>query len=761
MSAPPLTVLLDDGGAAWQEESNSNPDASALGLTAAHLAYVIYTSGSTGEPKGVMVPHAGLSNLAVAQIALFGVDASSQVLQFASLSFDASISEIAMALCSGACLHVGPPAILMPGKPLLHVLKTHEISHVTLPPSALAYGMEPEALDAITLILAGEASPRPLIDAWAGQHRIFNAYGPTEATVCATAYCCAPDNKHIVPIGNPIANTQIYILDASGQAAPIGVTGEIHIGGAGVARGYLNSPELTAERFIPDPYNTEPGSRLYKTGDIGRWLDDGTIEYSGRNDFQVKIRGFRIEFGEIEARLSDCDGVQEAVVVAGKAASGETRLVAYVAALDNSECSPATIRIALTAVLPEYMIPSVFVMLDHLPLTPNGKIDRKALPEPDTAAVIYKAYEKPQGPIEERLAGIWQKSLGIKRVGRHDNFFELGGHSLLAVRLLAEVEAHFHVNLTFSILYRHATIAELAQHIAASSLPAAAYPQLPAPLDPATLVPIQAHGVKRPLFFLPGVGGSALYLRDLGISLDPERPFYGLQPRGLDGLHAPYTRIEDLAAAHVQVIRQLQPQGPYLLAGHSFGTHVAFETARQLQAQGQGIAALLLLDAPAPVAALQHAPLCEDRLLLEAIDYLVMMSKCSLGISAGMLASLAPQEQVKELHAAAVRAHWLPQDSTPQVIQGLINVYRANRAMAYVAQPGGHFPMAVYRASERTPGQELLSEPVESDWGWGLLSSMPVPVLAVPGNHFTMLAPPHVHTIASVMRQWIDALESR
>ncbi|QSX79618.1 amino acid adenylation domain-containing protein [Lysobacter solisilvae] len=427
--------------------SDHNPE--PAGHHPGQLAYVIYTSGSTGRPKGVMVEHRGLCNLATAQVRLFDVRPGSHVLQFASFSFDASISEIVMALCAGACLHLAPREALRPGAPLLATLRERHITHVTLPSSALqGFAVEDLADTGLTLILAGEALP-PTARKWARGHRLINAYGPTETTVCASAYVVPEQDSGVIPagtiphstiphstipIGAPIANTRIYILDPAGEPVPVGVAGELYIGGVGVARGYLNRPELTAERFVRDPF-ARGNARMYRTGDLGRWRADGSIEYLGRNDFQVKLRGFRIELGEIEAQLLACEGVREAAVIA-REDGGDRRLVAYLVAGGDVELSVPILRDRLASALPEHMVPSAIVRLEALPLTPNGKLDRRALPAPDHAAVASRPYEAPVGATEQAIAAIWQDLLGLERVGRHDHFFELGGHSLLVISLI-------------------------------------------------------------------------------------------------------------------------------------------------------------------------------------------------------------------------------------------------------------------------------------------------------------------------------------
>ncbi|MCA1453647.1 amino acid adenylation domain-containing protein [Bradyrhizobium sp. BRP22] len=445
--------VIDVGSDAsgWAKLPTSSPDPDVLGLTSRHLAYVIYTSGSTGTPKGVMVEHRGLVNLALAQMRLFGVSSQSRVVQFASFSFDASIWEIIMALCSGAELHLLGAREQLSVPDLLDYLARNGVTHATLPPALLRGRTDLERLASLqVIVLAGELPRSELIESLPATVAVFNGYGPTEATVCATAWRRpAGFNGGIVPIGRPIANTRIYLLDKSGAPVPRGAIGEICIGGVGVARGYLNRADLTAERFATDPFGSDPAARLYRTGDLGRYLPDGNIEFLGRNDHQVKIRGFRVELGEIEFRLNEHPAVRDAVALA-RGEGNDRRLVAYVVPAAQEEDSgafdagafAATMRDHLGAQLPDYMVPSAFVRLKALPLTPNGKVDRQALPAPDDDALARRGYVAPQGEVEEILAKIWSELLGVRRIGRNDHFFELGGHSLLAVRLLEQLQRH-------------------------------------------------------------------------------------------------------------------------------------------------------------------------------------------------------------------------------------------------------------------------------------------------------------------------------
>ncbi|MGJ5672511.1 MAG: non-ribosomal peptide synthase/polyketide synthase [Nostochopsis sp.] len=459
-------ICLDE---VWSEILQNKQNNPIEVVTATDLANVIYTSGSTGKPKGVMVEHKGLVNLAQAQIQAFCLDCDSRVLQFASFSFDACISEILMSWASGGTLYLGTKDSIMPGMPLMERLRDYGITHVTLPPSALAVLATEELPKLQTIIVAGEACPAELIKLWSVGRNFFNAYGPTEASVCAAIAKCTPeDNK--VTIGRPIANAQIYILDSQLQPVPIGLPGELHIGGAGVARGYINRNDLTQQKFISNPFEQARGSRLYKTGDLARYLPDGNIEYLGRIDNQIKIRGFRIELGEIEAILSQHPGVRENLVVAREDIPGEKRLVAYFVPQLEQTPTNNELRIFLQEKLPQYMLPSAFVSLESLPLTPNGKVDRKALPVPDTdnthLAVNFVA---PRTPVEKVLAEIWANVLHLEQVGVLDNFFDLGGHSLTTIRVMSQVNETFQMKLPLRHLFTAPTVAELAQTIESTS----------------------------------------------------------------------------------------------------------------------------------------------------------------------------------------------------------------------------------------------------------------------------------------------------
>ncbi|HEV7506854.1 MAG TPA: non-ribosomal peptide synthase/polyketide synthase [Thermoanaerobaculia bacterium] len=427
-----------------------------------NLAYMIYTSGSTGLPKGVLVSHRGLDNLAQAQSRLFEVGPESRVLQFASLSFDASVSEVAMAFRAGAALVLAPRQSLV-GPELSDLLREQRITTVTLPPTALA--TLPEAgLPALrTLVVAGEACPIDLARRWAAGRRLVNAYGPTETTVCATSWVYDGGDRLLV--GRPIQNLEAYVLDAAGSLAPTGVPGELLVGGIGLARGYRGRPDLTAERFVPHPFAAAPGERLYRTGDLVRFVAAGDLEFLGRIDHQVKIRGVRVEVGEVEAALLAQPGVRAAVAVARQDGSGPARLVAYAVPVEDSQPEGAALRAALAATLPEALVPSAVVVLPALPLTPSGKVDRKALPAPEGEGAAKDAVA-PRTELERFLAGLWQEMLGVGRVGVHDNFFGLGGNSILGAMFVNRLQQELGEIVHVVVMFDAPTVAELATYLA-------------------------------------------------------------------------------------------------------------------------------------------------------------------------------------------------------------------------------------------------------------------------------------------------------
>ncbi|WP_422824083.1 amino acid adenylation domain-containing protein [Xenorhabdus entomophaga] len=463
-------VDLNNLASLMADMPTSNPDPQILGLTPHHLAYVIYTSGSTGVPKGVMNEHRGVVNGLFWAQKTYQLTPQDRVLQKTPFSFDVSVWELFPPLMFGAQLILAHPDGHKDPHYLLSEIEKHRITIIYFVPAmlqrflhAIPVGRCPSLRH---ILCSGEAFPYILQQQCLSHFahcQLHNLYGPTEAAVHVTAWQCVPE-RYIgrIPIGKPIANTKIYLLDSHGKPVPIGAIGEIYIGGTGIARGYLNLPELTARHFIFDPFSSDSDARLYKSGDLARWLPDGNIEYLGRNDFQVKIRGFRIELGEIETRLAQCHDVREAVVIAREDTPGEKRLVAYLLAKPNATLVPAELRQQLAQHLAEYMLPSAFVTLNAFPLTPNGKLDRQALPMPDQTALVTRNYEAPIGDMEIELAEIWQALLKLERVGRHDHFFELGGHSLLAIQLAARIRQKLTRELHLQQLFSHPVLSDLA-----------------------------------------------------------------------------------------------------------------------------------------------------------------------------------------------------------------------------------------------------------------------------------------------------------
>ncbi|KAF9946553.1 hypothetical protein BGZ72_000233 [Mortierella alpina] len=535
-------LRLDSGSAPFTERANVTLTGSSQ-----DTAYAMYTSGSTGVPKGCAV--------------IIDADTftDSHLLAKALERHHINTLWLTMALFNQYVLSIGPA---------LAKLKY------------LLCGGEQGNLETFAALLKH-----------GGPENLINGYGPTETTTFATTFNASRVVSQFdrLPIGRPIGNTQVYVLDKHCNLVPLGAIGELYIGGAGVATGYLNQPGLTAEKFLPDPFSEDEGARMYRTGDLVRYLPDGNLVFMGRNDEQVKIRGFRIELGEIEARLVEHELVNEAVVLALEN-GGDKRLVAYVVA-DHNEDLVHTLREYLTKRMPEYMIPAAFVRLDSLPVTNNGKVNRRALPEPDVSAFAATSYEAPKGDVESGLAEIWAELLSLDRVGRHDNFFMLGGHSLLAVRMTGSIRSRLGLDLKLHTLFAAPTVADLAQKLLqeASSEDD----------EYSVLFPLKTSGTRPPLFCIhSGIGLSWPYI-GLVKHLHPDQPVYGIQARGLDGKTKLATSVEEMTEDYIEHIRRIQPHGPYHLLGWSFGGTVAHSMATELEKQGEQVPLLVIMDSTA------------------------------------------------------------------------------------------------------------------------------------------------------------------
>ena len=558
------------------------------------LAYIIYTSGSTGKPKGVAIEHRSDIALFEWGKTVYSKSDLEGVLASTSVCFDLSIFEIFFTLTSGGRIILVKNALGLPELP-----KEANVKLINTVPSAIAelLKMKNGVPDSVKIInLAGEPLPVALVNKIYDStkaEKVFDLYGPSEDTTYSTFTLRKKNGPYT--IGKIINNSQLYLLDKHMQPVPIGIAGEIYIGGEGLARGYLYRPELTAEKFVPNPFSIEKSARLYKTGDVGKFMPDGNLEFLGRMDNQVKIRGFRIELGEVESVLRKHPNIHDLIVAVKEDVNGDKKIVAYLVEKNKSENLVSGLRTYLKDKLPEFMIPSVFVVLEKLPMTPNGKIDRKALPEPE---ITLKSESESESEIllqlsstEEILADIWKEILNLGRVGVKDNFFELGGHSLIGVRMFIEIEKRLGVKLNLQTLFKAPTIEELAKIIDKEE----------STIEWKPLVALQPSGERTPLFCIHMHNGNIYRWKVLEKYLPADQPIYAIQPRGLDEKQKPHRHIEEMAKYYIEIIREVQPHGPYNLAGLCFGGMVVFEMALQLQAMGEKVALAAMVNNYAPL----------------------------------------------------------------------------------------------------------------------------------------------------------------
>jgi amino acid adenylation domain-containing protein len=731
-------------------------------VTTENLAYIIYTSGSTGKPKGTMIPHRGLVNYLSWCTNAYAIAQGYGTPVQSSIGFDATITSLFSPLL------VGQRVVLLPEKEEIEALsallqsdKNYSLVKITPAHLEMLNQMLPNCKDVTetrALVIGGEALLGKSLKFWrdnAPNTRIINEYGPTETVVgcCVYEVCEQTSLSGAILIGRAIANTQLYLLDENQKLVPIGVPGELYIGGAGVARGYLNRPELTQQRFIPNPFSDEVGSRLYKTGDLARYLPDGNIEYLGRIDHQVKIRGFRIELEEIESELAQHPLVNSVTVIAREDQPGDKRLVGYIVPQEEAPTS-SQLRQFLQEKLPEYMIPSAFVMLEVIPLTAHGKVDRQALPQPDTSRVdeLKAEFLAPRDGLELKLVNIWENLLNVHPVGVKDSFFELGGHSLLAVRLMAHINQEFGKSLPLATLFQNPTIKKLANILRQESEVSSW----------SALVEIQKGNSKYPFFCLPGGGGNVLYLHDLARYLGQNQTFYGLQAPGLNGESEPLTQVEDMAAYYIQAIQTVQPSGPYFLGGHSFGGIVAYEMAQQLVKSGHEVALVAILDAPAPVAS--HKPVYVDvddaTRVTETARLIERWVGKNLDISYEILQPLELDEQLEYLKERLIAVDLLPAGTDTKQVRGLVQVFEANMqaSINYLSHQVYPNQITLLRASEVSTEDAALLTELRQDpaWGWGQFSTQNVDIHLVPGDHITMMAQPHIQAVAEQLRICIE-----
>jgi len=718
------------GATLWNQIRGENSGNLSTPVAANDIAYVIYTSGSTGQPKSVLLPHRGYVNHQRSAIGLYGLTPKDRVPQLSSISFDISVEELFPTWAAGGAVVLRTDDVSLDVKSLVEWSNLNGITVWNLP-TALWHELVNEMAESNLelprtlrlVIVGGEKATARALNQWrtlAGKDiRWINTYGPTETSVVASAYevdFSLPILPEL-PIGRPLPNCRLYLLDAHRQPVPIGVFGELYIGGAGVARGYGNRPELSAEKFLHDPFAGDPAARMYRTGDLVRWRPDGNVEFKGRADDQVKIQGFRVEPGEVEAALAQHTGLRDVAVVARQVSSGEKRLIAFYVPLDATAPSSTDLRNFLRDKLPEYMLPAGFLRLDRMPLTPNGKVDRRGLPAVEsTDLIVEEGYVAPRNDTEARLAQIWESVLAVRPIGVQQSFFDLGGYSLLAVRLMHRIERSFGKRLSITALLHAPTVETLAKVLGTSgNAPAWS-----------SLVPIQTRGTKPPLFLVHGVGGGVMTFRELALGLAPEQPIYGLQAQGLDGKRKPLERVEDMAAHYIQDIRTVQGKGPYYLGGLSFGGMVALEMAEQLEKQGEEIALLAMFDT-FPGREQGRAELLAKLARLPARERAQYVARRIYKVwrkSGRILYRYFLPAAIKNVQRACHRAS---RAYDPPVWDGKVTLFR--------------------------PAEKSLRGVDDETAGWGAWARGGVDIFQVPGGHVTMLRQPNVRVLAEFLKR--------
>jgi len=743
-------ICLDDeqfaAGAGGPDEADL-PPASRPG----DLAYVIYTSGSTGRPKGVEITHRSLLNHNFGIVGAHALSGSDRVLQFYSPCFDAAIEDMFPSWLAGAAVVLRSEESTASIARFLSFVDLEKIT-VLRAPTAFWH----ELADQVTaetfprsvrlIVVGGEKLRSDRVETWrqkiGNRARIQNLYGPTETTVASTA--CDVLERHpdgLTPIGRPLPNVYVRILDSSLRQVPAGIPGEICIGGPGVARGYRGNPDLTAEKFIADPYGAARGLRLYRTGDRGRFLADGNIDFEGRIDNQVKVRGYRIEPGEIASVLAEHPSVTRAVVTAAADRTGNNILAAYIVLggkIAERNASEREIGIWLRQRLPEYMIPHRIITVDAMPLLPNGKINMRALPPARAEESSYAgAYAPPRDPLESQLVAMWEEVLGKRPVGIYDNFFSLGGHSLLAARLFGLIERRMGKNLPLATMFQAPTVDQFAAVMRSGGWQAAW----------SCLVPIKPGGSKPPFYCVHALGGNVIGYTELARSLPDDQPVYGLQAPGLDGKENPASTVEEMAALYVREIRSLQPSGPYHLGGACTGGIVASEVARQLLAQGEEIGLLAMFDtfAHSHFRSLSKADLREfkrkkfrDRVRYHGTNIFLRRGRIAYLRKKFTTIRRRISTRIWGLLFAQYTRLKLPLPSALRKVEE----YQLLAIKNYEIQP---YPG---RVTLFPPGTKSIGEYEDREQGWGSLARGGVEIHDVQGDHLSMLREPHVKVVA-------------
>jgi len=744
-------INLDEQWDAITTRPDGNPD---YPVNPDNVAYVIYTSGSTGRPKGVLVEHATVVNYLTGMIRHWAVGPGDRNLQFASLSFDVSVMDMFVALCSGATAVLGVRETLHSPPRLAELMRRHRVTFACLPPAVLNLLTDQSMPDLRVLASAGEALSAELARHWLRPGlRFWNGYGPTEATCGATIMELDADTPLPPPIGHPIPNYRAYVLDKHLNPLPVGVVGELHLGGSCLARGYLNQPELTRQRFIRDPFSTDPGARLYKTGDLVRRLPDGGIQFVGRIDNQVKIRGLRVELGEIETALCGHPAVAQAVVVTADDAAGQKQLVGY--ARTDPDAAPATaaaLRQHLTRQLPAYMVPSHILLLDRFPLTPNGKIDHRALPAPSS---VDDESTAPRTLIEALLVDLYATLLGNPNVGIDHSFFDLGGNSLQAMQLVAHLHTDLAVDTDVTAIFLAPTPRQLATLLREkhgfedAELDADGFDPAPVPQGTAAagtrsgapparngrIVELAGGTGEQPLFLVHAIGGTVYGYAQLAAELADAYRVYGVEAAGLRPDSTAATALDEMTSAYLDVIAAVQPDGPYRLAGWSMGGILAFEMAGRLAERGETVSLLALLDAPfrrpaEPATGWQLAA----AFVADAAYTLGLVEGDPPEPGADPLGWLAERLDAGAGNLDTVRAE----------LDRRFTVFQANtRAIAGYRPRGTVSAPALVACADAS---------LDSAPDWVTVLRGPVDTLRLPGNHFTLLRQPNVARLAEAIR---------
>jgi amino acid adenylation domain-containing protein len=732
----------------WPELDRYETTAPDTDVKGTDLVYILYTSGSTGNPKGVQIAHYNLVNFLVSMQKSPGMSPYDKLLAVTTISFDIAGLEMFLPLLAGGEIVLAGAATAKDGRALLDLIKKEKITVMQATPYTWRIMLEAgwSEKDPLKVICGGEALPQELAQKLLTRaSSLWNVYGPTETTVWSTIKQLTIDDK-LITVGRPINNTSIYILDKFANPLAPGVAGEIYIGGDGVAPGYLNRPELTAEKFVPDPFSKVPGAKMYRTGDLGKFMPNGEIECLGRMDSQVKIRGYRIETGEIEFQLSQEKEIKQAVVIARPDQNGVDKLVAFIVLSPDAGVNPQELSSSwkdkLKKSVPDYMVPDNFVIVPAMPLTPNGKVDRKSLAKHGVVVIEEKnIYVGPRTDMERLLADIWMEYLGIKKIGVHDNFFDLGGHSLIAVKIMGRIEKETGKRLPLASLFEAPTVEMLARLFEPGKT-----------ITWDSLVPIKPQGSKMPLYMVHGAGLNVLLFNTLAANMSADQPVYGLQAKGLDGIDEPLDNIEDIAAHYIQAIMQQNPNGPYALAGYSFGGIIAFEMARQLEAMGKEVKMLAMFDTYA-----YRSPHYDKALvkLFKRGRFFIKRVLYTFSFREGATSQL--KERVTNIKRRLTRMWWRVKYGKNQTQAGIfgysnkVDIMNEYAEKHYQLKPY-NITIEVFRAENRT----FYMDDFEY-LGWKPYALNGVNIHKIPGEHNTIFKAPNDKEFAKILQRCLDA----